>query len=240
MRKKFIFGIAAVILIAVVFIWQSSARLNEITTKLVENVASDVLQTRVIASGLSIDMKRGKADIEALSIVNPEGYFRKYIVEMRAIEVDFEPDFIQKNILVIKSLRINRPKISYQLDRSGISNMNVLMKSIETTLDEANPSARDGNLKIIITKLEITEGRIRIDSPAAPGEITFIELPAIEVTDIGRSQGGVRKEEATGLVIGELVRAVITTTKVGVDRVRKNRKRHWLDALRDDVRPKGR
>jgi len=139
MRKKFIFGIAAVILIAVVFIWQSSARLNEITTKLVENVASDVLQTRVITSGLSIDMKRGKADIEALSIVNPEGYFRKYIVEMRATEVDFEPDSIQKNILLIKSLRINRPKISYQLDRSGISNMNVLMKSIETTLDEANP-----------------------------------------------------------------------------------------------------
>jgi len=231
MGKKLLIGLGAVMLIVMVLFWQRYTSLDRIVVTIVEDVASDVLNSRVIVSGMSVDLAQGKANIDGLTIANPQGYLQQYILDMKRIEVDFQPNSIQQNPVIIESIRINSPTIFYEGHGPGGSNMEVLLKNIENATAVKNTTGTDKKPGIIIGKLEFSGGLIKASSMATPHNIKNVGLPVIEILGIGRSKGGVSMEEATTQVAYELISGIISAVvKAGADRVIKN------DGVLDSVR----
>jgi len=240
MSKKLAAGILVIILVLSGVVWHAATNPDRIVQEIVENTASDILKTRVSLSDMSIDMKQGKVVIGGLNIVNPEGYSQEYIFEIKGIEVDFEFDSNQKNLLVIRSIWIDDPLISFEGKNPGDSNMQDLFEKAANFSTETSPTAKEDKLRIIIEKLEVNGGRIKASSIKKPSNIIKVKLPAFEITGIGRASGGVSTREAVSLVSGELFNAVIrATAKSGVYLRLKENNMEWLNAIRKDLKTEG-
>lgn len=231
MQKKLLIGVAGLLLLLAVFIWQVAANLDSIVAAVIEDVGSDVLKTKVSVAGVTISLKEGKATIAGLKIANPDGYSSANLFTMEGIEVDLDLRSLSDDVLVIESILIRNPQIVFEGNDAGGSNMQALLDNIE------KPPAWEGEdsddaFRMIIDRFEFTGGEIKLTTPLIPGETTELNLPSIKMLDIGRSQGGVTAEVVVTEVTSELVSVVIEAAlKAELSKVIEKQKQKLMDKL---------
>jgi len=235
MSKKILIGVGVVVLVLVIIIWQITANLDSIVAGVIEDVGSDVLKTDVSVSGMSIDLKEAKAGIAGLTITNPDGYSRANLIEMEGIEVGLDLGSLGKDVLVVKSIRIHNPKIVFEGDADGGSNMQTLMDNINSGASGDDTGSGGEPVKMIIDRFEFSGGLIKASSEARPGETTEFKLPAINMSGIGRKQGGVTADVVAEKLTNELIGAIISAAaKAGVNKAIEEKKKSFLDKLKGD------
>jgi uncharacterized protein involved in outer membrane biogenesis len=233
MSKKILVGVGVIVLVLIVIIWQVAANLDSIVAGMVEDVGSDVLKTDVSVSGMSIDLKEGKAGIAGLTIANPEGYSRANLFEMEGIEVDLDLSSLGKDVLVIEGIRIDNPKIVFEGDADGGSNMQTLMDNIDSGSSADDSGSGGEPVKMIIDRLEFSGGLVKASSEMTPGEAKELKLPAITMSGIGRSQGGVTADVVAKEISSELAGAIISAVaKAGLNKAIEEKKKGFLDKLK--------
>jgi uncharacterized protein involved in outer membrane biogenesis len=203
----------------------------------IEDVGSGVLKTEVSVAGVSIDLKQGKAGIAGLTIANPDGYSSANLFELEGIEVSLALDSIGKEVLVIDSVIIADPKVSFEVDEKGGNNMQALLDNMggaspeETSAEE--PAGEE--MKLIIDQFAFTGGQVSVDSPALEGESRMFELPGVKMSGIGRKQGGVTPGVVAEKIVKELVNAVIkAAAEAQIDKAIEEKKKSFLDRLKGD------
>lgn len=233
MSKKILIGVGAIVLVLAIIIWQVTANLDGFVAGMIEDVGSDVLQTKVSVSGMAIDLKEGKAGIAGLSIANPSGYSRANLFEMEGIEVKLELASLTKDVLVVESIRIQNPKIVYEGDADGGSNMQTLMDNIKGDSSGDGSSSAEESMKMIIDRLEFSGGLVKASSELKPGETADIKLPAIKMSGIGRKQGGVTADVVAEEITMEMISATLNAAaKAGIKKAIEKKKQGFLDKLK--------
>ncbi len=237
MNKKVLIGVGGVLLVLIVFIWQVVANLDSIVAGVIEDIGSETLKTQVSVSGVSIDLKAGKAGIAGLTIANPDGFSSAKLFDMEGIEVDMDIKSMNEDVLVIESILIKNPKISFEGTASGGSNMQSLLDNIDNA-SEGEGGAEEGKaLKLIIDRFEFSGGLVHATSEAKPGEELDLNLPAIKMSGIGRSQGGVTADVAVKKITDELLNAVIkSAVKAGVNKALEEKKKGFMDKLGEKLK----
>ena len=231
--KKVLFVVGGIVLLLAVVIWQLAANLDSIVAGFIEDTGSKVLKTEVSVSGVSIDLKAGKAVIAGLTIANPDGYSSANLFEMEGIEVGLDLGSISKDVLIIDSILINNPKVNFEGDEKGGSNMQTLLDNIDSgSKDEA--ASEDGeDTKMIINRFEFTGGQVKATSKLKPDEVLDLKLPAIKMSDIGQAQGGVTADVVAKEITSKLVGAVIAeAAKSSISRVIEEKSKGLLDKLK--------
>jgi hypothetical protein len=232
MRKTVLLALGGVFLVLVVFIWQVAANLDSIVASVIEDVGSEVLKTKVTVSGVAINLKEGKAAIGGVKIANPDGYSSANLLEMEGIEVDLDIESLSQDVLVIESILIQNPLISYEGDSSGGSNMLTLLDNIDSGSSEEGGTADEGELKMIVDQFSFSGGHVKAISAAKPGEVLELNLPAIKLSDIGRSKGGVTADVVVEKITKELVNGIIeAAVKAGVNEALEEKKKGFMDKL---------
>ena len=233
MKKKVLIGVGGVVLVLVVFIWQVIANLDSIVAGVIEDVGTDVLKTKVSVSGVSIDLKEAKAGIAGLTIANPDGYSRANLFEMEGIEIDLDLSSLGKNVLVIEAIRIHNPKVIFEGDATGGSNMQTLLNNIERGSSDDGAATDGESTKMIIDYLEFSGGQVKASTDLKPGEVLDIKLPGIKMSDIGRAQGGVTADVVAKEITGELAGAIISAVaRASIEKVIEKKKKDLLDKLK--------
>jgi len=240
MKKKLLIGGGVVLLVLAGFIWQVAANLDSIVAGVIEDVGSDVLKTKVSVAGVSISLKEGKATIKGLTIANPDGYSSANLFTMEGIEVDLDLRSLSSDVLVIESVLIQNPQIVFEGDETGGSNMQALLDNIESTPGGDGKDSGSDAFRMIIDRFEFSGGQIKATTPLLPGETTELKLPAIKMSDIGRSQGGVTAEVVATEVTSELVSVVIEAAlKAELSKAIDKHKQGFLDKLGKKLRGDG-
>ena len=90
MKKTVLIILGAAVLMLAAVIWQVVANLDSIVAGAIEDVGTRTLKTEVTVSGVSIDLKGGKARIAGMTIANPEGYSNANLLEMEGIDIDLD------------------------------------------------------------------------------------------------------------------------------------------------------
>jgi uncharacterized protein involved in outer membrane biogenesis len=240
MKNKILIGVGVLLLIVIVLIWRLLVNLDNIVAGVIEDVGSDMLKTKVSVSGVSIDLKAGKVGIAGMIIANPKGYSPANIFEMEEIEVDLDLKSVNKDVLVIETIRIRNPQIAYEGNTSGGSNMQTLLNNIESAPAEDSAPDDGEGLKMIIDRFEFSGGRVKASSEVKPGESMDIKLPAINISGIGRAQGGVTADVVAKQITSELVSRIISAAaKAGVNRVIEEKKKGLMDKLGEKLKGDG-
>ena len=182
-----------------------------------------------------------------LTVANPEGYSDAKLFDMEGIAVELDLESLGKEVLVIEHVVIKSPVVFFEIDEAGGNNMQTLLDNMgsdssepaaeETGTSEAatEETAEKEEFKLIIDNFAFSGGTVNAITPNKPGEVTEINMPAINMRGIGRNQGGVTPDVVAEEIFGELVNEIIkAVAKAKIDEAVEEKKKGFLDRLKGD------
>lgn len=211
-------GISAAVLVAIfiaaiIYILSS---LDTIVAGAIQKYGSQVTQTPVGVSSVSIDLKSGAGTIEQLSVGNPDGFSAPNIFTLGGISTALDVASVGNDPIVIEEIRISKPAVFYEINKAGASNIKELQKNIEQSTSGAGEAAADsepetsdsGGPKVVIRTLVIEGGTIDAKVAALEGKPLSAELPRIQLNGIGEKSGGATGAEVARQVMNAIIARV--------------------------------
>jgi uncharacterized protein involved in outer membrane biogenesis len=220
-RRKalLVFGIT-VIISAVIFFFLISG-LDALVKAAIEKIGSQATGTEVKVSTLQINLKKGGASISGLSIGNPSGFTAPIAFDLRDITVDIEAGSVTEEPVVIEKVHVSAPRIIYEINESGVANINEIKKNLELFRKRSTSTEkRQGGKKkkLLIRSLIIENGKIDMRIAALSDKPFSVDLPSISFRNLG-GKGGATPSEIATLILRPLVtRAVQSTANAGVQK----------------------
>lgn len=207
MRKLLIIVAVVVVLIAVgAFLLLSN--LDSLVAKAIESNGSEVTGTRVHVSGVDIALREGRGTIEGISVANPDGYHAPHAFTLDDITLDLDLKSLRDEPIVIDEIRIKAPVVYAEFAEDGSLNINELKKRVEE-FTEGDGGKDEGpgepSKRIRIMRFVFEKGHIEVDASALGLEKRTVELPEIDLSDVGGS-GGTTPDGIAKAVLGPVAR----------------------------------
>ncbi len=216
MKKKLFIGVGflLVVIIAAVFFIYSS--LDSIIEKAIEKYGSEITQAKVSLDGVKISPTSGQGALMGLQIGNPKGFSSDYAINIGTTKITIDIKSITKDPIIIKEIYIDKPSVIYELTSKG-NNFSAIVKNVQeyggaadkkTKPADSKKAGKEGP-KLIIEKLRINNGEVKVEAAALKGKDITAKLPNIYLKDIGKSKGGASPGE-----VAEKIMAILTK-KIG-------------------------
>jgi hypothetical protein len=154
------------------------------------------------------------------------------------IRVAVDPATVREAVVHIRELSVEAPNITYERGDHG-TNLSAIQKNIQAYIaanggeSQSRPAeARHGAHKFIVDRLLLRGGHVTMTSQALRGQGLTFNLPDIEMSDVGRRQGGLTASEIGNLVAGELESRIARRVLTNIDLLRKGGVEGAIDALK--------
>lgn len=206
--RKLLIIVAVVIVLIAVFAFLLLSNLDSLVAKAIESNGSEVTGTGVSVSGVDIALREGRGTIEGISIANPDGYTAPHAFTLDDITLDLDLKSLGDEPIVIDEIRIKAPVVYAEFAENGSLNINELKKRIEgfTASDGEEDEGPDGPSKRMrIVRFVLEKGRIEVDASALGLEKRTVELPGIDLGDVGGS-GGETPDGIAKAILGHVAR----------------------------------
>ncbi len=215
--KKILIGLAVVVLLAVVGGYFVFSNLGGIIKAAVEDYGSEATQAKVSLDSVDLDVTSGKAGLNGFIVGNPSGFETESAFKLGTIAVQVDPASISSDTILINSVMITNPKVTYELFK-GNANIDAIQKNVDTYARKfgagGSPSSSGGEeKKVIIEKLTITGGEVAVSADFLGGKEMGSKLPTITLTDIGKDSGGATPAEVIQKVVDSMTTGV--TSAIG-------------------------
>lgn len=209
--KKFLLTLV-IGLLALVIVGYIAAHffLGSIVKTGVNNVAPRVTQTNVQLADASLS-PAGSGTLTGFAIGNPAGWTDTNAIYLGKIQFDVAPTSVLSDTIVINSLIIEQPELTYET-RLVNSNIADLLKNIEASLGPSASKAEDPNAvpkKFIVKHFRLTDGKVTIGVGAAA---LPVPLPSLELNDLGVKEGGLTAGQLSVAVLRQVLGNVVTAT----------------------------
>lgn len=212
MKKRYIFLGLIVIIAAAAYYFTPS--LNSIVRKLVNKYGSEVTGTEVNLKGFDFSITKGTASIDEITVANPKNYKTPYIFDLNKISVKVNLKSLTSNTIIIDSVEVNKPEITYEMLSLTQNNIKEIQNNIQKYLQKSasdkkadepkkseTPKESGESKNVIIKKLVISDGKL---TAASMGQEVAITLPTIEMSNIGQ------KSSSKGTDIPTVIASIIT------------------------------
>ncbi|MDR0993793.1 MAG: AsmA family protein [Verrucomicrobiota bacterium] len=148
---------------------------------------------------------RGYTSLDNLRIGNPEGFKTDSLFDLGHLSIRMNKRSLLSDTLVIEEIIIRDVAITYEqgLRRSNFSTLLAALSS-DDEKEKAAPASDKPGKKVIIEKLRITGAQVNVSVTGAMGHSVPIVLPEIQITDLGKKDGGVSAMDAVLYVMGTL------------------------------------
>jgi uncharacterized protein involved in outer membrane biogenesis len=239
MTRKLMIAAAALVVIVVVAVSFLGSNLDSIVKKAITRVGSEMTGVSVDVDKVAIALADGRGEIGGLVVENPKGYEGPHAFKLGSIVLDLDAASATKDVVVIKELTIDAPDIVYDKGTDGSN-----VEAIQRNIDEYGKTHGDGTQdkatkdegaakRFIIESLQIRNGKIRLT-----GRDTVIDLPPLQMRDVGKSQGGMTGAEIAGIVVKQMTQATVSSAAraLAQDAV-KDRVDEAKDQAKDRRRP---
>jgi uncharacterized protein involved in outer membrane biogenesis len=205
MKKGRIFLIIAAVLVLVIggAIVYVLTNINSIVKGAIEKYGSQATKTDVRVSSVKIGLSSGDASIRRLTVANPRGFSTPNIFSLGNISTRIAVRSVTESPIVIQEIRVSAPEVFYEMTKSGASNLDVIMKNLsgpEPGKKEPPEKARGKEVKLFVRKLVIEKGRVEARIAALGEKPMILDLPRLELTDIGRNGGATPAQVARAVV----------------------------------------
>ncbi len=206
---------------ALFFVWKN---MDSIVKSAIEKYGSMATKTSVRVSSVKIRLSSGEGSISGLTVANPAGFSSDSAFSLGKISTRINKDTVMSDVIVIDSLRISAPKVVYEFNSSGISNIDVLKKNIQQSIGgtdkKTSEDKKNGqkDKKFIIRKLIIEDGSIDLRFPSRKDKPDTINLPRIERNNIGKNKGATSAQVTKEVFSALLEEVGIAVARTGVEK----------------------
>ena len=186
------------------------AYLNGIVEQGIETYGPKVTGTTVTVEKVNLAPFSGSGAVTSLVVANPEGFHTDGAIKVGQAKVKLDPGTLLKDVVVINDISIDGAELTYELGGKG-SNIGAIQKHIESVLGQGGGESQT---KVVIERFSLQNCTVRVGATLLKGKAKTINLPAIELKDIGRKSSGITAVEAAAQimnhVIGKASKAVVT------------------------------
>ncbi len=203
--------IAALVALGVVAVLIVAFMLGSIVKKSVNHIGPQITQTSLVLEDAKISPFSGKGTLKGLTVGNPAGWTTPRAFYLGEISIDMEPGSLTKDRIVINSIVINEPEITFET-KITTSNLQDLLKNIQKSSESGGttPPPADGETKPADpgkeVKLEVKSFRLEKAKVIVAGGGTSVpvEIPAIVLENLGTREGGLTPEQLAMAVLKEI------------------------------------
>jgi len=209
--KKVLIGVVGLLVIIIAVSVYVLSSLDGIVKRAIETYGSEATKTQVSVADVKIKVKSGEGAIHGLSVGNPKGFSDPNIFKLGMISAKINTDTVMKNPIIIDEVVIRSPAIFYEINKSGVSNVDVLKKNLGQTGGGSGSTGKDGGgkqMKMIIHKLVVEGGKAQVRIAALGNKVQNVDIPRIRLTDVGKKSGGATAAEVARILGKHLVKNV--------------------------------
>ncbi len=208
MKKKIIISI---IVVLVMFIAGSViyvlTNIDSIVKAAIEKYGSEATKTAVRVSSVKIKLADGEGSLRGLTIADPPGFSFPSILTLGEVSLRIAVKSSTGTPVVIDNVLISGPEVFYEMKEDGTANVNVLRKNLApsgaSAEEKPKKAAKGKEVKLRIRKLVFEKGKVHVRVPKVADKPYILELPRIELTDIGKQNGATPEE------VGRIVAAAL-------------------------------
>jgi len=205
---KVIAGLFVVVLLVVVF---AILNLDRGIKAAVETVGPRLTQSSVTLDDVELSLTTGEGSFHGLVVGNPKGFKTPSAFSLGEIFLSIDPESVTTDTIVIKSIRIVAPEITYE-SGNGTTNLAQLQKNVEQATgggsraasSETASTEEGAEKKLIIRDLKINHGKLSYSNPLLKDKALALELPAIHLTGIGEKSNGASAAEVVSQVLAAI------------------------------------
>jgi hypothetical protein len=223
-------GLIAIFVIGAMIIFAS---IDSIIKEVVESVGPKMTQTEVKLDKVELSTSSGTGKLSGLLIGNPKGFTTPSAMQLGEIGVTLDMATLTQDTIVIKSILIRAPQITYEYGSTG-SNIETIKKNVDSYVGQSTgasstPASKsapaektapkeEGGKKLIIEDLRIQDAKV---TAAAMGQQMSQGLPAIQLKDIGKAKGGATPAEVVEQILAALQQQVARAAQsMGADKLK--------------------
>lgn len=199
--RLFLAGLAGA---AVLVTWRTASRLNGVLHHAIEQYGSQATGTTVTLRDVSVSPWTGSGRLQGLAVANPIGYSKAYALRVEEIRVKLSPASLLSERVVVREVVIDGPDVNWEADVGG-GNLGRIRRALEGPHSRRKPTSEDSGKRVVIERLNIRNGRVRVTAPGIAGPLSFA-LPELQLRELGKG-GGTR--EALSQVLNAIFRAAI-------------------------------
>lgn len=201
-----VIGLLVIVIVAVIAV---GVFLGNIVKTGMETIGPKITQTTLTVGSVDMSLLSGSATIKNLVLGNPEGYKAPNAISVGVASVSVSPMSVLSDKVVIKSVRVGSPEITFEGNPLGQNNL----KKIEDNVNAATASSQSSSTtqtaktstpakpgkKLEVDEFTITGAKVHI------GTGTTLTLPDIHLTDLGKGPDGITPADLTKRVLSEVV-----------------------------------
>ncbi len=216
--KKLIKILLGVVLLLAVFLGVALIYLDTGIKKAVETLGPQYTKTDVQLQRALITPWSGKGSLRGLAVGNPDGFSGAQAFSVDDISVAIDIDTLNRNPLVIESIRIVAPQVTYE-QAGKRTNLQQLQRNIERSLRGSSDAGSSGvddttdSHKLVIRELLISGGQIHYRNALLGDRTVDVALPEIRLSGIGEKSGGVTGAELAQQLLQAVNRSTISAIK---------------------------
>ena len=196
--------------------------IENLIKKIVHDYGSKVIGTDVSISGVEFKPTTGYVAVNGIQIENPKQYKSKNLFYLDKIGVKINISSLMDDLIIVDSIQIENPKITYEMISLTENNISDILKNIEKNSSKTNTTKKDTKKsdknkkesakKVIIKNLNINNGTVSV--MAGIGDLKkelSLPLPKIEMHNIGQEKQGSSIIDTMNLVISKILNSATET-----------------------------
>lgn len=217
MKRIILGGVALVVAALGVAIFYFVSSLDSLVKSAIETYGSQAMGTAVRVSSVQIALTSGKGTIRGVTVANPRGFSSADAFRLGEITLQIDPASVKGRPVVVDQVVIRAPEVSYELDESGRSNIDVIRDHLrryqgpeadERGAGEGGASSGE-EVQLVVKRFTFEDGKLAANTEAVGGKSATVELPSLRLTGLGEPRG------ATGAEIGKTVMTAYSKKVLG-------------------------
>jgi hypothetical protein len=198
--------------------------LDKVIIASVEKYGSEVTKTDVVLNEVDLDVTSGKGALKGFSVGNPEGFDEDYSIKFDSVAVEVDISGSNDEVIHILEIRVENPSIIYEVNQTT-NNLDTIRNNVDAFMKEnglsggekSEESSEESGPKVIIDNIFINGGQVSVKADMLAGQKIDGKLPNIQMSDIGKDEGGASPGEVAAKIIDELTgKAMNVITDLGI------------------------
>ena len=216
MKKLIVRLLLVAIVLFVLAVGQGIFFLGSIVKAGVEKIGPSVTGVPVKLDSATVSLFSGSGTLKGFVLGNPEGFKSTEAIKVGTVALSVVPKSVFSDKVIIHSIRVEAPEISYELSLKG-SNLGKILDNVNSGANqpagETKPAGQPtdkkssgAGKKLQIDEFVITGARVHFGATGL-GSAPVI-IPEIRLSNLGQGPDGITPAELTQLVISALKDAV--------------------------------
>jgi len=213
MKRKWLLGVAiALVVLLLITGIVISLSLGKIVRIAIQTVGPRITQVSVTVDAVDLSLLTGSAKVKGLVVGNPKGFSAPQAITVGAAAVRVNPSSVFSDKIVIPSVHVEAPEITFEGNPFGKNNLNTILKNVNNSTKSGGPAATNTTVnatgkpakKLEVDDFLITGAKVNFNG-------TMLSLPPVHLTDLGKGNDGITAADLTRRTLDALTTATLKT-----------------------------